>query len=72
MPLHADDTPSSPTAAGSATPVPPELVEQAREELGARTRGARFDRSARRAQVEMARELMRAARRRRAVRVPRP
>jgi hypothetical protein len=69
MPLHADDTPSSPTAAGSATPVPPEL---ARQELDARTRGARFDRSARRAQVEMARELMRAARRRRAVRVPRP
>jgi hypothetical protein len=48
------------------SPISSELLEHTREELDSRSRGDRLDRRARSVQVEMARELMRDARRRRA------
>jgi hypothetical protein len=64
MPSPPPTDPSSPSSRPRGTVVRDELLGQTREALDAKGRGARFDQRARTVQVEMARELMRAARRR--------
>jgi hypothetical protein len=71
MPRAPQGEPSRPTAGPQASPISSELLEQTREKLDTRSRTDRLDRRARSVQVEMARELMRDARRRRAGRASR-
>jgi hypothetical protein len=71
MPTPPQTDPPRRGAGPPASGIRDELLDQTREELDARARGTRFDQRARTVQVEMARELMRAARRRRTGRASR-